>query len=147
MAIVRTSTEMSTLARSIIDVADAVAALRGRVGSSYNVSDNELRAAVRVATGLAYTPKALAALLELSTAAVTVIVEHLVDRGIATRRPNPHDRRSTIIELTDLGHEMVETELRALDATLDAMADIDPQAAAQAAALLAAISARLRAGD
>lgn len=147
MEAVRESTEMSQLARSIIDLADAVARLRDRVGSAYGVSDNELRAAVRIATGQDVTPKVIAERLELSTAAVTVIVEHLVERGIATRHPNPNDRRSTILELTDLGQMMVRDELSVLDSTLHAMEDVDPDAAARSGALLEAIAKRLRTAD
>ena len=116
----RTAVEISPLARSIIDVADGLAALREKVSTEYGVSDNELRAAVRIATEVEPTPSIIARRLRLSTAAITTIVDHLVDRGLAVRKPKPHDRRSILLELTTRGHQMVDDELGVLDASLRA---------------------------
>jgi len=124
-------TEMSDLARSIIQLADAVTSLRSEVGSQYGVSDNELRAAVRIATEDGVTPRVLSERLRLSTAAVTVIVEHLVQQGFAVRQPNPADKRSTLLELTALGGELVEAELAVLDASVAAL-DTDERGDIQA---------------
>jgi DNA-binding MarR family transcriptional regulator len=74
-------------------------------------------------------------------------VEHLVEQGIAVRSQNPNDRRSTLLSLTDRGREMVRDELAILDSTLEAMEDVDADAATSSAALLAAIAGRLRPGD
>jgi len=116
----RTDVEISPLARSIIDVADGLAALREKVSTEYGVSDNELRAAVRIATEVDPTPSVVARTLRLSTAAITTIVDHLVDRGLAVRKPKPHDRRSILLELTPRGRQMVDDELGVLDASLRA---------------------------
>jgi len=115
-----TAVEISPLARSIIDVADGLAALREKVSTEYGVSDNELRAAVRIATETDPTPSVVARALRLSTAAITTIVDHLVDRGLAVRKPKPHDRRSILLELTPRGRQMVDDELDVLDASLRA---------------------------
>jgi DNA-binding MarR family transcriptional regulator len=136
-------TEMSQLARAIIDLADSVTALRQRVGSAYGVSDNELRAAVRIATEPEVTPKIVADRLRLSTAAVTVIVDHLVERGIAVRMPNPNDRRSTLLKLTPLGDEMVRDELDVLDSSLVSVERIDAQLADSSSVLLQGIAKTL----
>ena len=117
----RTSVDISPLARSIIDVADGLAALREKISSEYGVSDNELRAAVRIATEPEATPSIISRRLRLSTAAVTAIVDHLVDRGLAIRKPKPNDRRSTLLELTDRGRQLVDDELGVLDASLRAL--------------------------
>ena len=116
-----TAIEISPLARSIIDVADGLAALREKISSEYGVSDNELRAAVRIATEPEATPSIISRRLRLSTAAVTAIVDHLVDRGLAIRKPKPNDRRSTLLELTDRGRQLVDDELGVLDASLRAL--------------------------
>lgn len=110
--------EMSDLARSIIGLADAVTSLRSAISSEYGISDNELRAAVRIATLDEVTPRVLAEGLRVSTAAVTVIVEHLVQQGIAVRLPNPADKRSTLLELTERGDDLVRAELDVLDDSL-----------------------------
>jgi DNA-binding MarR family transcriptional regulator len=116
-----TALEISPLARSIIDVADGLAALREKVSSEYGISDNELRAAVRIATEPECTPSVISRKLRLSTAAVTAIVDHLVDRGLAVRKPKPNDRRSTLLELTARGRHLVDDELGVLDASLRAI--------------------------
>ena len=118
----RTAVEISPLARSIIDLADGLSALREKVSSDYGISDNELRAAVRIATEPEPTPSVLSRRLRLSTAAVTAIVDHLVEAGLAVRKPKPNDRRSTLLELTDLGHRLVDDELGVLDESLRAVA-------------------------
>jgi len=118
----RTAVEISPLARSIIDVADGLAALRDKISSEYGISDNELRAAVRIATETDPTPSVISRRLRLSTAAVTTITDHLVDRGLAVRKPKPNDRRSTLLELTHRGLQMVDDELGVLDASLRAIA-------------------------
>jgi len=118
----RTAVEISPLARSIIDLADGLTALREKVSSDYGISDNELRAAVRIATEPEPTPSVLSRRLRLSTAAVTAIVDHLVDGGLAVRKPKPNDRRSTLLELTERGHQLVDDELGVLDESLRAVA-------------------------
>ena len=138
-----TAPSLSRLARSIIDVADGMSALRQTIGSTYGVSDNELRAAVRIATESdEVTPSVIARSLRLSTAAVTVIVDHLVERGLAKRAPKPGDRRSTLLQLTARGQRMVNDELKVLDASLRASA-IPEVGRDTAAELLAGIAARI----
>jgi DNA-binding MarR family transcriptional regulator len=118
----RTAVEISALARSIIDLADGLTALRDKVSTDYGITDNELRAAVRIATEPEPTPSVLSRRLRLSTAAVTAIVDHLVDGGLAVRKPKPNDRRSTLLELTERGHQLVDDELGVLDESLRAVA-------------------------
>ena len=132
--------EMSDLARSIIELADAVTSLRSDVSSQYGISDNELRAAVRIATLDAVTPRVLAERLRLSTAAVTVIVEHLVQQDIAVRIPNPADRRSTLLELTERGEDLVRAELDVLDDSLASTNSDDRKSISATAELLSRIA-------
>lgn len=46
---------------------------------------------------------AVAELVHLSRATVTGILARLELRGLVDRRPAPHDRRSVLVELSDLG--------------------------------------------
>jgi DNA-binding MarR family transcriptional regulator len=43
------------------------------------------------------SPKALNATLRISSAAVTKLIDRLVERGRVTRQPNPNDRRSVVL--------------------------------------------------
>ena len=55
------------------------------------------------AAGDAVTPKRAAEYLELSSGAMTNLVDRLIDSGHLDRRPNPGDRRSVIVSLTEEG--------------------------------------------
>lgn len=57
---------------------------------------------IRERQGQTVTPQEIARHLQVSTASATVLVDRLVDAGHARRRPHPQDRRSRIVELTDL---------------------------------------------
>jgi DNA-binding MarR family transcriptional regulator len=72
-------------------------------------------------------PAEVARLLDVSTAAATGIVDRLVERGHAERRPHAADRRRVEVHLTDSGRsELIAhlmpmfTELSRLDAQFSA---------------------------
>jgi DNA-binding MarR family transcriptional regulator len=63
----------------------------------------------------------LAAELNVSTGGVSKLVDRLESAGLCRRLPNPHDRRSSLVELTPAGHRTwacaglaVDEELRHL---------------------------------
>ena len=49
----------------------------------------------------------LAEALRVSPRSATEVVDHLADRGLVTRMPNPDDRRSVVIEVTDAGRGLM----------------------------------------
>ncbi len=51
--------------------------------------------------------------LMLSSAGITSRVDRLERRGLIVRLPDPDDRRGVLIELTDLGSELVDAAVRA----------------------------------
>ena len=55
------------------------------------------------------TPKRVGQYLELSTGAVTGLLDRLERRGYVSRQPNPEDRRSVIVHLSDAGHDVAQT--------------------------------------
>jgi DNA-binding MarR family transcriptional regulator len=59
------------------------------------------------AAGDSVTPKRAAEYLELSSGAMTNLVDRLIDSGHLDRRPNPDDRRSVIVSRTEAGREAV----------------------------------------
>lgn len=67
-------------------------------------------------------PAEIARRLEVSAAAATGIVDRLVARGYAERRPHADDRRRTEVHLTDTGRDEVRAHLRPMFA---ALADLD----------------------
>ncbi|MGQ0778679.1 MAG: MarR family winged helix-turn-helix transcriptional regulator [Pseudonocardiales bacterium] len=54
------------------------------------------------------TPTAIADRLSMTTASVTGLLDRLADSGYLVRNPNPRDRRSILITLTDEGQRALQ---------------------------------------
>jgi DNA-binding MarR family transcriptional regulator len=111
--------------RALRELMEAGALLRHVLSRRAGLSETELSALDHLSQA-ALGPAEVARLLEVSTAASTGIVDRLVERGHAERRPHPADRRRIEVHLTDSGRtELVEhlgpmfRALAALDATFD----------------------------
>lgn len=107
------------------DLVEAGALLRHVVSRRAGLSESEMTTLDHLGRG-ALGPAEVARLLEVSTAASTGIVDRLVERGHAERRPHSEDRRRVEVHLTAAGRsELVEhlrpmfAELAALDASFD----------------------------
>ncbi len=57
--------------------------------------------------------KDLAALMGVTTGTLTVTVDKLESKGLVCREPNPDDRRSWMITLTDDGHRFYQDHTKA----------------------------------
>jgi DNA-binding MarR family transcriptional regulator len=75
---------------------DVLAALR-RGGPPYELSPGRLLASTMVTSGT-----------------MTARVDKLVDRGLVSRRPDPHDRRGVLVRLTGPGRTAVDAALAGL---------------------------------
>jgi DNA-binding MarR family transcriptional regulator len=75
---------------------DVLAALR-REGPPYELSPGRLLASTMVTSGT-----------------MTARVDKLVDRGLASRRPDPFDRRGVLVRLTEPGRRAVDAALTGL---------------------------------
>lgn len=88
---------------------------------------------------------ALATAEEIAPPTVTRIVTALERMGLLVRRPDPHDRRSALIALTDAGNRRVTELRRRRDAWFaDAVSRLEPR---DAEALAAAVPALERLVD
>ncbi|MCD2195271.1 MarR family transcriptional regulator [Actinomycetospora endophytica] len=69
------------------------------------------------------TPSTIAARIGLTAASTTALLDRLAASQLVRRTPNPHDRRSVLVELTDLGRaaigEMYTMFAIDIDAALD----------------------------
>ncbi|MGH4023668.1 MAG: MarR family winged helix-turn-helix transcriptional regulator [Pseudonocardiaceae bacterium] len=54
------------------------------------------------------TPTAIAERLGVTTASVTGLLDRLAASGYLARSPNPRDRRSVLVSLTDNGHRAIQ---------------------------------------
>ncbi|MFN2494842.1 MAG: MarR family winged helix-turn-helix transcriptional regulator [Pseudonocardiaceae bacterium] len=91
------------------------------------------------------TPTVLAERLGMTTASVTGLLDRMAASGFLTRSPNPHDRRSILVTLTDDGLRTARAafELFAEDIEL-AMAGAEPAERASLERLLRRAAAALQ---
>ena len=69
----------------------------------------------------------LAALEKMQPPSMTRIVNGLEERGLVTRQPDPHDRRSARVSLTDDGRQILLADRRRRDEWLALrIAELDP---------------------
>jgi MarR family transcriptional regulator, organic hydroperoxide resistance regulator len=61
----------------------------------------------------------LSAQLGLSAGGASKLVDRIEAAGYCRRRPNPGDRRSSLLELTPVGRQMAELASRAIDEELE----------------------------
>lgn len=61
----------------------------------------------------------IAGALSLTTGGVSKIVDSLEAAGLVSRRPNPDDRRSSIVELTSTGRKLLVRATKTFEAELD----------------------------
>lgn len=83
--------------------------------------------------------------LQVHPASVTNAADRLEGAGLVRRTPHPSDGRTTLIELTDEGRELVETAADALNKRVFAAPGVDSGAARQLVELLTGL--RRDAGD
>jgi DNA-binding MarR family transcriptional regulator len=100
---------------------------RARAGRRRGLSPTGITALASLHLDGAQSPSQLAALLEITTASATELLDKLAHLGLVTRRPHPRDRRKLLIELTDHGTEQITDILDAFAARLEPLADqLDP---------------------
>ena len=82
------------------------------------------------------TPGQLCDKILRSTGNLTLVIDNLEKRGVVTRRQNPEDRRSTIVELTPAGRDLIMALLPVhVQTVVQEMAVLSPVEQEQLAAL------------
>jgi DNA-binding MarR family transcriptional regulator len=95
----------------------------------------------------AQTPGQIAARVQMTPGATTAMLDRLDAAGYLTRHPNPRDRRSALITLTDSGAQLMSDAFEAFAAAvLQAVRDADPPHLREFADALGQIAASLQAG-
>lgn len=106
-------------------------------GAQHGIGNSELAAYLYLAalaqSGTPIRPTDLRDSLHLSGAAVTYVIERLVGRGFARRVPDPADRRTYTVEITQEGRDTVAAAAgqadRRIHASLTELSDDDIHAA------------------
>ncbi|ROQ39540.1 DNA-binding MarR family transcriptional regulator [Frondihabitans sp. PhB188] len=83
--------------------------LRAVFAASVGLSPLEFNALMHVGERGDTTPKLLAAHLDITTGAITALTDRLVGAGLVGRTPNPNDRRSLLLSLTETGARARDT--------------------------------------
>lgn len=92
----------------------------------------------------ALTPSQIGERVFVASASLTSILDLLERRGLARREPNPGDRRSTLVEITDKGRATADRLLPAIrNIEREAFDPLSPDERLQLVALLAKVLARL----
>ncbi|MEO7234023.1 MAG: MarR family winged helix-turn-helix transcriptional regulator [Lapillicoccus sp.] len=95
----------------------------------WDLSPHQGRALLVVALRPGLRLSDLADRLRIAPRSATEVVDGLVERGLATRVPDPSDRRAVLVELTAAGHRTVSDIRRsqgdAADQTFGSLSDAD----------------------
>lgn len=79
--------------------------LKSSFARHLGLAQTDYYALMFIAESQPVTPKQLAASLSFTTGATTAMIDRIEVLGLVRRIPNPDDRRSVYLELTDVGSE------------------------------------------
>lgn len=135
--------ERSEFTRAVRDLVLAGERFRARAGRRHGLSPNALTTLAALHLDGAQSPSELSAILEITTASVTELLDRLARLGLIARRPHPRDRRRLLIELTEAGTARITDILDAFATRLEPLAQqLDPR---QRTAVLEFVDAARRA--
>ncbi len=83
--------------------------------SEYDVTVAQWNVLVVVYRGDAVTPFDVARFIDIDTGAVTRLVDRLIEKQLLVRQPDPTDRRSIRLTLTDKGQQLVPKLVQVAD--------------------------------
>lgn len=99
---------MRALASALTKVDSGHRDMRHRFAAAVGLSDTEFSAVMRVGRAEELTPKQLAQSLDMTTGAVTAMIDRLEAASLIERLPNPNDRRSLLLHLSPTGLQLLE---------------------------------------
>ena len=101
----------------------ALSSLHVALARRLGVSQPELAAITHVSAAGELGPTELARRLDVTTGAITALVDRLAERGHLARGPHPADRRRLEIHVTDHARDEVLQHILPLTADIRALAD------------------------
>ena len=107
----------------------AVHELMLRAVAGTGIAPNEFAVLSAIGVMRSVSPTELASLLRVPPTSISRHVARMVEAGLAVRSPNPADRRSYLLELSDAGRataRQIGPRIRMLLGQLSAHADLDP---------------------
>ncbi|WP_211189465.1 MarR family winged helix-turn-helix transcriptional regulator [Actinomycetospora sp. TBRC 11914] len=109
--------------RAVRDLVLAGERFRARAGRRRGLSPSSVTVLSTLFLDGPRGPSELAALLDITTASATELVDRLQALGHVVRRPHPRDRRRLLVELTDSGGREIEEILGSFSARVEASGD------------------------
>ncbi len=114
------------IAFNIMDVARMLRTYADQRARQFGISRAQWTVLVRLDRSEGLKQSELAEILDLQPISLTRLLDRLAENGLIERRPDPNDRRANrlyltpaarplLIELADLGQELMETVLEGLD--------------------------------
>ena len=141
------------LVRRLGEQLDQVATLHDQVEHAFarqhGLHPTDLRALLLIyrsyLSGMALTAGEFASHLDLSSGAVTYLVERLSASGLVERASDPKDRRKVILRHSDLGLSVAKSYLEPLaDLNLGALRDVDSDQLRAALEICQALESTMR---
>ncbi|EYT80155.1 MarR family transcriptional regulator [Streptomyces sp. Tu 6176] len=141
-----TTDDVDTVTRAVLTASRLLVAVSARSLAAVEdrVTLPQLRMLVALSTRGATKLVALAELLQVAPSTAMRMIDRLIAAGLADRRPNPVNRRETLLQLTDEGRRTVEDVTARRRTEIAAIVErLDP---AQRTALIDALAAFNEAG-
>ena len=111
--------------------------LSTRALEPYGVNGRELAVLVMLAGREPESQQQAAQRLGVDRTTMVALLDTLERKGLVSRQPHAEDRRRNVVELTGVGHTVLEKATRASDeAEREFLAPLDPQTARQLRAAL-----------
>ncbi|MBN9101052.1 MAG: MarR family transcriptional regulator [Pseudonocardia sp.] len=112
--------------------------------TSLGVGATEMMAVATLGAEGSQTPSQLAARLQITTPSVSELIDRLERAGLAGRTPHPHDRRKTVVGLSQDGRRYARTVLARYADMIDrATRDLDDRTRDELAQVLGELGAAL----
>jgi DNA-binding MarR family transcriptional regulator len=111
--------DLDVAVRNLRKLILAVERYRSAVSAAVGLGATESQAVSSLALHGGRGQSDLARDLQLTSSASTALVDRLERQGVAERTRHPHDRRRTIVRLTDRGTQLVNESRRYLEHALE----------------------------
>lgn len=135
------------VARRVRGIVEAIEAFRRAAAEAMGLGLTDLNALLELWFHGPRTTTALAGRMGLTSPSVTALVDRLEATGLAARRRHPTDRRSVLIELTDIGVIRLQTITSVVDTQIAAaVRNVAPAHLSEFDELLDQIAVRVRVG-
>jgi DNA-binding MarR family transcriptional regulator len=112
--------EHAEFTRAVRDLVLAGERFRARAGRRRGLSPSSVTVLTTLLLEGPRGPSELAALLDITTASATELVDRLQALGHVVRRPHPRDRRKLLVELTETGAREIEEIFGSFTARVEA---------------------------